>query len=169
MWNIFSSLFNPTGRAGEGEVKLCAISNLWEGNEGGWQTATYCTIPESTRRHLKVQLRNTRCFYLQPGSLLCLRIFMLAVHAELLSASSWVVKRPGKLSSMDKALKAAICLLLLAVASRISHFLLPFWAAVCVCENFLASPTRCWELKHEGEAAFFLSAMYWVASRMPCF
>lgn len=31
MWNIFSSLFNPTGRAGEGEVKLCVISNLWEG------------------------------------------------------------------------------------------------------------------------------------------
>jgi len=31
MWNIFSSLFNPTGRLGDGEVKLCANSNLWEG------------------------------------------------------------------------------------------------------------------------------------------
>lgn len=43
MWNIFSSLFNPTGRAGEGrggegEVKLCVNSNLWEGTrEAGRQ------------------------------------------------------------------------------------------------------------------------------------
>lgn len=105
--------------------------------------------------------------YLQPGSLFCLHIFMLVVHAELLSASSWVVKRPGKLSSMDKASKAVSFLLLQALASRISHFLLAFSAAICACEKFLASPTWCWELKHEGEAACILSAMYWVVSLMP--
>ncbi|KAI2659222.1 Plasma membrane calcium-transporting ATPase 3 [Labeo rohita] len=68
MWNIFSSLFNPTGRAGEGEVKLCDFKPVG-GNEGGWQTATCCTIPKSACRHLKVQLRKrTESFIINPAT-----------------------------------------------------------------------------------------------------
>lgn len=60
MWNIFSSLFNPTGREGEGRggggEAVCEFKPVG-GNEGGWQTATCCTIPESGCCHLKVQLK----------------------------------------------------------------------------------------------------------------
>lgn len=108
------------------------------------------TIPESSCRHLKVQLRKRTesCeLFHQPGStrsVLCLHTSMLTVHLKLSMHHVRVIKRLGKLSSTDKAFRAASRLLLLAVASHISHFLLGFSAGVCACEHlFVHVHTTC--------------------------
>lgn len=89
MWNIFSSLFNPTGRAGEGEVKLCAISNLWEGmrEAGRRQLATQFQRVVAAISKFSSERRGQRAVSCdQPRStrkVLCLHISILTVHLKL--------------------------------------------------------------------------------------